>query len=127
MYFPELEGRGLALLGTPFYLYQDQSVLRGARGTTPIQGYYPATLYPSTSTLRRSDLSVGRASSEPAPAAPPPQSPPSITTTLASLGLSEDPIRRSNAIQRSTSEKVPNRSELMSQVQRTAWARHTTK
>ncbi|XP_073976362.1 carboxyl-terminal PDZ ligand of neuronal nitric oxide synthase protein isoform X1 [Rhodnius prolixus] len=30
-------------------------------------------------------------------------------------------------IQRSTSEKVPNRSELMSQVQRTAWARHTTK
>lgn len=31
------------------------------------------------------------------------------------------------AITRSTSEKVPNRSELMSQVQRTAWARHTTK
>lgn len=30
-------------------------------------------------------------------------------------------------ITRSTSEKVPNRSELMSQVQRTAWARHTTK
>lgn len=31
------------------------------------------------------------------------------------------------AITRSTSEKVPNRSELMSQVQRTMWARHTTK
>ncbi|XP_017494149.1 PREDICTED: capon-like protein, partial [Rhagoletis zephyria] len=30
-------------------------------------------------------------------------------------------------IQRSTSEKVPNRSQIMSQVQRTAWARHTTK
>lgn len=30
-------------------------------------------------------------------------------------------------ITRSTSEKVPNRSELMSQVQRTMWARHTTK
>lgn len=30
-------------------------------------------------------------------------------------------------IQRTVSEKVPNRSELMSQVQRTAWARHTTK
>lgn len=30
-------------------------------------------------------------------------------------------------IQRSTSEKVPNRSQMMSQVQRTQWARHTTK
>lgn len=30
-------------------------------------------------------------------------------------------------ITRSTSEKVPNRSEMMLQVQRTAWARHTTK
>lgn len=30
-------------------------------------------------------------------------------------------------ITRSTSERVPNRSELMSQVQRTVWARHTTK
>ncbi|XP_059217256.1 capon-like protein isoform X3 [Stomoxys calcitrans] len=30
-------------------------------------------------------------------------------------------------IQRSTSEKVPHRSQMMSQVQRTAWARHTTK
>ncbi|KAG5898192.1 hypothetical protein JTB14_013234 [Gonioctena quinquepunctata] len=30
-------------------------------------------------------------------------------------------------ITRTTSEKVPNRSELMSQVQRTTWARHTTK
>lgn len=30
-------------------------------------------------------------------------------------------------ITRSTSEKVPNRSQIMSQVQRTQWARHTTK
>ncbi|XP_017843375.2 capon-like protein isoform X2 [Drosophila busckii] len=30
-------------------------------------------------------------------------------------------------ITRSTSEKVPNRSQMMSQVQRTLWARHTTK
>jgi carboxyl-terminal PDZ ligand of neuronal nitric oxide synthase protein len=30
-------------------------------------------------------------------------------------------------ITRSTSEKVPNRSQMMSQVQRTQWARHTTK
>ncbi|CAD7082632.1 unnamed protein product [Hermetia illucens] len=30
-------------------------------------------------------------------------------------------------ITRSTSEKVPNRSQMMSEVQRTAWARHTTK
>lgn len=47
---------------------------------------------------------------------------------LASLRLGED-IRPANipTITRSTSEKVPNRSELMSQVQRTAWARHTTK
>lgn len=30
-------------------------------------------------------------------------------------------------IQRSTSEKTPNRSQMMSQVQRTQWARHTTK
>lgn len=30
-------------------------------------------------------------------------------------------------ITRSTSEKVPNRSQMMSDVQRTAWARHTTK
>jgi carboxyl-terminal PDZ ligand of neuronal nitric oxide synthase protein len=30
-------------------------------------------------------------------------------------------------ITRSTSEKVPNRSQVMSQVQRTQWARHTTK
>lgn len=45
----------------------------------------------------------------------------------------EDPRRPMSGLQngpfitRSTSEKVPNRSELMSQVQRTAWARHTTK
>lgn len=30
-------------------------------------------------------------------------------------------------ITRSTSEKVPNRSQMMQQVQRTTWARHTTK
>lgn len=30
-------------------------------------------------------------------------------------------------IQRTTSEKVPHRSQLMSEVQRTTWARHTTK
>lgn len=30
-------------------------------------------------------------------------------------------------IQRSTSEKVPNRSQMMSEVHRTTWARHTTK
>lgn len=38
-------------------------------------------------------------------------------------------LRPSNgpAITRTTSERVPNRSELMSQVQRTVWARHTTK
>lgn len=32
-----------------------------------------------------------------------------------------------SAITRTTSEKVSNRSQLMSEVQRTAWARHTTK
>lgn len=32
-----------------------------------------------------------------------------------------------STITRTTSEKVPNRSQLMSEVQRTAWARHTTK
>ncbi|XP_063925575.1 capon-like protein isoform X1 [Zophobas morio] len=53
---------------------------------------------------------------------------------LANLRLSDtlrvsDDLRTLNgpAITRSTSEKVPNRSELMSQVQRTMWARHTTK
>lgn len=50
------------------------------------------------------------------------------SSLFASLKLGED-IRPANipSITRSTSEKVPNRSELMSQVQRTAWARHTTK
>lgn len=50
------------------------------------------------------------------------------SSLLASLKLGED-LRPANipSITRSTSEKVPNRSELMSQVQRTAWARHTTK
>lgn len=47
---------------------------------------------------------------------------------LASLRLTDE-LRPFNGpgITRSTSEKVPNRSELMSHVQRTAWARHTTK
>ncbi|KAJ8983927.1 hypothetical protein NQ317_012147, partial [Molorchus minor] len=47
---------------------------------------------------------------------------------LSNLRISDD-FRLLNGppITRSTSEKVPNRSELMSQVQRTAWARHTTK
>ncbi|XP_017769172.1 PREDICTED: capon-like protein [Nicrophorus vespilloides] len=47
---------------------------------------------------------------------------------LSSLHLGGDLKPNSvPTITRSTSEKVPNRSELMSQVQRTAWARHTTK
>lgn len=47
---------------------------------------------------------------------------------MASLRLTDE-LRPFNGpgITRSTSEKVPHRSELMSQVQRTAWARHTTK
>lgn len=47
---------------------------------------------------------------------------------LANLRLT-DTLRPLNGpgITRSTSEKVPNRSELMNQVQRTTWARHTTK
>lgn len=44
---------------------------------------------------------------------------------LKALRMKDEEIPR--PIQRSISEKVPNRSELMSQVQRTAWARHTTK
>lgn len=64
-----------------------------------------------------------------------------VTETESALRLEpppskrrESPIRRNlnlpngpPFITRSTSEKVPNRSELMSQVQRTQWARHTTK
>lgn len=46
---------------------------------------------------------------------------------LRALRLGDEFPRNVTSIQRSTSEKVPNRSELMSQVQRTAWARHTTK
>lgn len=51
-----------------------------------------------------------------------------MNNLLSALRL-EEGFRSLNgpAITRSTSEKVPNRSELMSQVQRTAWARHTTK
>lgn len=47
---------------------------------------------------------------------------------LANLKIGNT-LRPSNgpAITRTTSERVPNRSELMSQVQRTIWARHTTK
>lgn len=44
---------------------------------------------------------------------------------LRAIRLRDDDLPR--PIQRTVSEKVPNRSELMSQVQRTAWARHTTK
>lgn len=44
---------------------------------------------------------------------------------LRAIRLREEEYSR--PIQRTVSEKVPNRSELMSQVQRTAWARHTTK
>ncbi|XP_044269724.1 capon-like protein isoform X1 [Tribolium madens] len=44
-----------------------------------------------------------------------------------SLRVSDDRTFNGPPITRSTSEKVPNRSELMSQVQRTMWARHTTK
>uniref|UniRef100_A0A1B6C2R7 Carboxyl-terminal PDZ ligand of neuronal nitric oxide synthase protein n=1 Tax=Clastoptera arizonana TaxID=38151 RepID=A0A1B6C2R7_9HEMI len=60
-----------------------------------------------------------------------------LTSTLSMLRVSpsDDKPKKpgSNIVQngpfitRSTSEKVPNRSELMSQVQRTTWARHTTK
>lgn len=61
-----------------------------------------------------------------------------LASALSSLHVTppDDEIRKSQNLQpqmngpfitRSTSEKVPNRSELMSQVQRTAWARHTTK
>jgi len=45
----------------------------------------------------------------------------------AALGMMRVSDASRPVITRSTSEKVPNRSELMSQVQRTAWARHTTK
>ena len=54
-----------------------------------------------------------------------------LSGAMATLSVGDDPNKRPHQngpfIQRSTSEKVPNRSELMSQVQRTAWARHTTK
>ncbi|XP_049786230.1 carboxyl-terminal PDZ ligand of neuronal nitric oxide synthase protein-like [Schistocerca cancellata] len=69
----------------------------------------------------------------PSPTAGPRQ----LSAALAALRVTDDqstppPQRRPLAngppsITRSTSEKVPHRSELMSQVQRTAWARHTTK
>ncbi|XP_076262823.1 uncharacterized protein LOC143197911 isoform X1 [Rhynchophorus ferrugineus] len=47
---------------------------------------------------------------------------------LSNLRISDD-LRLINGpgVSRSASERVPNRSELMSQVQRTMWARHTTK
>lgn len=60
-----------------------------------------------------------------------------LTSDMNSLrvsGSGDDLLKRNSQnlangpyITRSTSEKVPNRSELMQQVQRTAWARHTTK
>lgn len=46
---------------------------------------------------------------------------------LASLRLTDEMPLNGPGITRSTSERVPNRSGLMSQVQRTTWARHTTK
>lgn len=46
---------------------------------------------------------------------------------LANLRLTDDFRMNGPPIQRSTSEKVPNRSEMMQQVQRSMWARHTTK
>lgn len=43
-------------------------------------------------------------------------------------GIGSQPLSATPSfITRSTSEKVPNRSQMMQQVQRTAWARHTTK
>lgn len=47
---------------------------------------------------------------------------------LSDLRISDE-LRLMNGpgISRSASERVPNRSELLSQVQRTMWARHTTK
>nr|CAD7409259.1 unnamed protein product [Timema cristinae] len=52
-----------------------------------------------------------------------------LASAFSNLKVSGNDERRNGPpfITRSTSEKVPNRSELMSQVQRTAWARHTTK
>lgn len=49
------------------------------------------------------------------------------SSMMSSLRVNDDFRSNVPTITRSTSEKVPNRSELMSQVQRTAWARHTTK
>lgn len=46
---------------------------------------------------------------------------------FSSLRVADELPLNGPGITRSTSEKVPNRSGLMSQVQRTAWARHTTK
>lgn len=41
-------------------------------------------------------------------------------------GFEDNNLRR-NVLGRSVSEKIGHKSDLMSQVQRTAWARHTTK
>ncbi|XP_071442956.1 capon-like protein [Hetaerina americana] len=72
-----------------------------------------------------------KADSESSPArsaTPAALSSPRVSNNL-SLGAGGTLRRPANGpvIMRSTSEKVPNRSELMSHVQRTAWARHTTK
>lgn len=48
-------------------------------------------------------------------------------TMFSTLRLNDELPLNGPGITRSTSERVPNRSGLMSQVQRTAWARHTTK
>lgn len=52
----------------------------------------------------------------------------SASNLLANLRISDDMNKQftGTGITRSTSEKVPNRSELMSQVQRQNWSRHTT-
>ncbi|XP_044732741.1 carboxyl-terminal PDZ ligand of neuronal nitric oxide synthase protein-like isoform X5 [Chrysoperla carnea] len=55
-----------------------------------------------------------------------------VEESLVTLKITdEDGVRRfvngPPCITRSTSEKIPNRSDLMTQVQRTMWARHTTK
>ena len=68
-------------------------------------------------------------------ASPKKQQRPKLATVMAGMRLStdEETLRRAGinsgppVITRSSSEKVPHRSELMSKVQRTAWARHTTK
>lgn len=49
------------------------------------------------------------------------------TSAKPSGGKKNTTVVGNGPITRSTSEKVPNKSNLMSHVQRTTWARHTTK